>query len=128
MRLALGIVALLAAGPAFAQGEPRAIDGDTISYRRVVYRIYGVDAAETQNFLCPVGPRRDAERTAGERAAERTRQLAAEGVRFRGIGKDARGRTLAVVTHRPSGRSVADILITEELGVPNFGEKRTCRF
>lgn len=121
-------LALLGSAPAFGQATPEAIDGDTFRYRRVVYRVYGVDTPETRNFLCPIGAQRDAERAAGERATERARQLAAEGVRFRGIGLDARGRTLAVVTHRPSGRSVADILIVEGYGVPNFGEKRACRF
>lgn len=113
--------------PAFAQSLPVVVDGDTIRYLQVTYRVFGVDTPETYQPICPAGEARDRERAAGEAATARTTQLAAEGIRFIGLYWN-RDRRVAAVVHKPSNRLLSDILISEGYGVPNYGEKRTCRF
>jgi len=96
-------------------------DGDTVALDcadgRQTARLVGFDTPETKD------PRCAAEKTLGNQATQRLRDLAASGViGFDAQGYDKYGRILAKMT--VDGMDVADILVREGLAVRYTGGKR----
>jgi endonuclease YncB( thermonuclease family) len=122
--LGLSIAAVLAA-PAFLiwlqlRGSIVVVDGDTVRRGFTSYRLYGIDAPETQKgkAKCPE------ERALGLMAAQRVRDLISSARRAELMvvpRREKYGRTLADLF--ADGHNVGDILLTEGLAVRYFGKR-----
>ncbi len=97
------------------------IDGDSFRYRGDRIRLADIDAPETQSPLC------SAERERGQRAAERLVELMNAGpmqmAREADRDEDMYGRKLRTLWR--DGRSLGDILVSENLARPWDGARRS---
>lgn len=118
--LLLGVLGWFLAGAASASSYVRveAVDGDSVRYRGVLYRVVGLDTPELR-ARCPE------ERVLALRARDRMAEIGNGRVRMERVTtqRDKYGRPLVRLYDR-QGRDVAAILISEGLARPFDGRGR----
>jgi len=94
------------------EGSIRVVDGDTVEIDGVYYRAVNYDTPETAHRAeC------DSERERGERATERLRQFAGDGLEIIPIGRQDRYERELANFLTSDGQNIADVFAAEGIAV-----------